>query len=178
MAINQNDIEFALYVLNQAIYTGEPLNVRDCVLIKNFIEALQEHQTTPTENVKSREWRASVYRKLLEDPEALAQFTQQAIEKFGVDMLASMVAPEIRERIVANVATEDILESLDRSELLDLFDRIVEKYPDFVDNSWNRGYDQGFEEGQSIGYEKGVEETEDAYTAGYNQGIEDALEGS
>lgn len=58
MSINKADIDFAFYVLDQAIYTHKPLSIQDCALIKKFIEALLEHKQQPSDNVKSREWRS------------------------------------------------------------------------------------------------------------------------
>lgn len=137
MAINQGDIQFAEYVLAAAIHTNKPLPVQDCVLIKSFIEALLEQQNRPTENVKSREWRAGIYRKILQDPEALHQFTLQAIEKFGIEDLSRMVVPEIQQEIVEShvehMPAQDLYELLkSKNRLLDLVDALADNEPDFV----------------------------------------------
>lgn len=150
MAINEGDIEFAKYILSMAIHTGNPLSVQDCVLLKSFIEALLEHRTRPTENVRSREWRAGVYRKLLQDPEALEQFTLQAIQKFGIEDLSRMVVPEIQEKIVEDhvreMSTDDLLSLLKRqNRLVDVLDHVIARDPDFVRNLFS---DQGYEDDQ------------------------------
>lgn len=169
MAINRNDLELAKWLVEQAAYTGQPLNPDDCFLIKKFIDALLEHQDRPTENVKSREWRAAIYRKLLDDPEALEQFTYQALEKFGPEQLSMMVAPELQSLIVdrhlSTMSAHELFQLLNEHDQIgDLVDYLITNEPDYV--SEQLGYSQ----------EDLAEQSEDAYDSGYQDGHEAGLE--
>jgi len=137
MAINQSDVDLAMYLLNQSIYTGNALPANDCVLVKKFIEAALEHQHQPAENTKSREWRAGIYRKLLDDPQALEQFTQQALVKFGPNNLARMVAPQLQELIVdqhiRGMPSFDLIALLKtHNRLTDILDYAMEQDEEWV----------------------------------------------
>lgn len=188
MAINKDDIDLAMYLLDQSIYLNQPLVTQDCVLIKKFIEALLEHQQKPSENVKSREWRAAVYRKLLEDPQALHQFTMQALEKFGPENLARMVAPQLQDLIVdqqiGDMNIPDLVELLDsHGKLQDILEHTMEHDEEWVKEHFglqeriDHAYDTGLEEGrQSAKEDPDEEEYDRGYKEGYDAGF-DAADG-
>jgi len=181
MAINQGDIDFAFYVLDNAIYSNQPLASRDCILIKKFIEALLEYQHTPDDNTKSREWRAAVYRKFLEDPEALQQFTEQAINKFGVEVLSQMVVPEIQEKIVAQHIEEmdarDLTELLkDHGKLPDILEYLMETEEGWVSEQLGISdrIDSAYDNGFAVGKDTSEAELTEEYNRGYNAGLAEA----
>lgn len=132
------DIEYVLYMINMAIGTNTPLDIRDLMFLKTFIEALQEQKERPTENVKDRAWRAAIYRRFLEDPEALHQFAEQAIKKFGIENLSRMVVPEIQQQVmeqhVRDMTTTELVQLLkSHDRLIDVLDYLIEQQPDFVE---------------------------------------------
>lgn len=179
MAINKADLDFAIYVLDQSIYLNKPMAVQDCALIKAFINALLEHQQRPAENVKSREWRAAVYRKLLEDPLALQQFTEQAIEKFGAENLARMVAPEIQEQIVASSFQDMSLTVLvgalkDAGRWTDILEYAMENNSEWVEEYFH--IPERVEEAYDTGYAAGKDANEDSYQEGYDNGFNDGTQ--
>lgn len=177
MAVNQGDIEFAFFVLNSAIYTHKPLSVQDCALIKAFIEAILEQQSDPTANVKSREWRAAIYQKLLEDPEALQQFTLAALEKFGPEHLAQMVAPQLQELILeghlGNRDTEDLVRILkEQNRLKDILDYLLDTQESWVKDHF--GLQEDIDEAYDRGFAEGRRESQDEYQRGFDEGYEQA----
>lgn len=180
MPVDQNDIDLAMYLLDQSIYTGHPLNAQDAALVKKFIEALLEQQQRPAENVKSREWRAAVYRKLLEDPQALEQFTLQALEKFGPENLAKMVAPQLQDLIVdqqiGDMSIPDLFELLDAHDKLnDVLQYVMEHNEEWVKEHFNlqerisNAYDTGLEEGLQGKQDEAEGEYERGYEDGYTK---------
>jgi len=184
MAINQNDIDLAMYLLDQSIYTNQSLPARDAALVKQFIEALLEHQQRPAENVKSREWRAAIYRKLLDDPQALQQFTQQALEKFGPENLARMVAPQLQELILAQqiqgMGSRELIELLrSHNRLTDVLEYAMEEDEEWVRDHF--GVTDTSEEDREASYNAGLEEgqqskqaeIDEAYDSGYADGQRD-----
>jgi regulator of replication initiation timing len=188
MAINQNDIDLAMYLLDNAIYAGRSMGPHDCALIKKFIEALLEQQQKPSENTKSREWRAAVYRKLLDDPQALEQFTRQALEKFGPENLARMVAPELQTLIVdqniSDMSIPALVELLKaHGKLTETLEYVMENEEEWVIEHFNlqeridHAYDTGLAEGREIAKE---DPNEEEYDRGYNEGYDagfDAADG-
>jgi hypothetical protein len=173
MAINQNDIDLAMYLLDQSIYTGQSLPANDSALIKRFIEALLEHQQRPAENVKSSEWRAAIYRKLLDDPQALQQFTQQALEKFGPENLARMVAPQLQELIleqqIQTTNSADLLELLRaHNRLTDILDYAMREDEEWVLDHF--GLQDRIDEAYDTGHAEGQTESNDEYDRGYLDG--------
>jgi len=191
MAISKQDLEFAKYMLDQAIYLGTPLNMQDTMMIRAFISALEEHEERPSENVRSREWRAMVYRKLLDDPEALMQFTQAAMEKFTPEQISMMLHPQVQQAVLRryeshttsddDVGLEEALREISSSELYDLLqetnhiidivDYFIENDPDYVsrqlgmdeelESAREAGWNDGYELGRSEGYEHGLEAASD-----------------
>jgi len=196
MTINKDDFEMAKWILDQAIYQNTALDLRDAMLIRAFLSALEEHEERPAENVRSREWRSMVYRKLLEDPTALHQFTEEALRKYTPEELAGFLHPSIFQAVkeqlpsqpsleesLANISSNDLFDLLkDAGHLPDFIDHILEHDPDYVKErfGWAReldieveaatmaGYDQGREEGREEGLEEG-------HTEGYNEGFEEGL---
>jgi regulator of replication initiation timing len=180
MAVTQDDIDLAMYFLDRAIYANQPMGAQDCALIKKFIEALLEQHQKPSENTKSREWRAAVYRKLLDDPQALEQFTRQALEKFGPEHLARMVAPELQNLIVdqniSDMSISNLVELLKaHGKLTETLEYVMEEDEEWVIEHFNlreridHAYDTGLEEGQKEGLRNKAEnEYERGYTDGYD----------
>lgn len=170
MALNRTDIEYAKGILNMAVYTTTPLKVEDCILLLRFFDALQEHTERPADNVKSREWRAAIYRKLLDDPDALHQFTMQAIQKFGEEALSRMVAPQLQERIIQDgiesMPTGDLANLLRESNRwTDLLEYVIENHPEWIeqldllsDAAAGNISEADLEEARNIGYESGFED--------------------
>lgn len=174
MALNKGDVEFAFWVLDQAIYTSKPLSTQDCALIKQFIEALLEARSGSGEQVKSREWRAGIYRKLLDDPEALEQFTIAAIKKFGSENLAQMVAPDLQVIIVnqhvAQLPVEDLF------QLLKSHNRLGEvlEYAMENDEKWVKST-LGLQEKIDAAYDEGRQASDaEEYQRGYDDGFNEA----
>jgi hypothetical protein len=207
MAIDRNDIEIAKWFINEAItspsigalpptqpWQQRAIGLEDLYRIKAFIEAVEEHVQRPTEDVKSREWRAAVYKKLLEDPEALNQFTHQAIEKFGIENLSRMVVPEVQRIIVdqhLSRMTPEVLANIlcEYDQLESLFEHLIEADPEFIwqyfgeapegeeriNRAYDRGFDAGAEEGYNQGFDEGKQEgqqegAEESYNRGFENG--------
>jgi hypothetical protein len=183
MAIDRDDLEMVKYIVNNAVYRQQPLDLRDSMAVQAFLLALEEHFERPAENVKSREWRRMVYKKLLDDPEALHQFTMQALEKFGAEHLSAMVAPQLQEKIVArrleDMSADELYFMLeDSGRLSDFVDYVMEHNPEFVSESLGISHEQLEEEKEAAydsGYQDGQSEvdTESVYEEGYSQGHED-----
>lgn len=186
MTINRQDLEMVKYILNNTLQMRHfnahdphsvPIKMNDLTLLQTFLSALEEHFDRPGENVASSEWRAKIYSKLLESPEALQQFTEQALRKFGIENLSMMVAPDIQWRIVENyfeqTPVDDIVDKL-RSEnkLGELLEYLINAEPEFVaeyfdlprededyqeqvDAAHEQGYEEGFEAGRVEGFDAG-----------------------
>lgn len=182
MAINRQDLEMAKYILDAAIqkryhHVAEEITLQDLMLLRSFLSALEEHFERPGENVASREWRAQIYSKLLDSPEALQQFTEQALRKFGVENLAQMVAPDIQWQIVENyfeeAPVEDVVRQLKEANRLGvLLEYLINTEPGFVGQYFNtesEEADDRFDEGFSEGHDKGFDQ-------GYDKGFRDAME--
>lgn len=183
MAINRQDLEMAKYILNSAVQMRHfnaqnpqaiPVKMNDITLLQTFLIALEEHFDRPGDNVASREWRAQIYSKLLDSPEALQQFTEQALKKFGVENLSMMVAPDIQWKIVENyfeqAPVDDVVNKL-RSEnkLSDLLEYLMDAEPEFVaeyfdvpdegyQDQVDAAFDQGKEEGRAEGFQDGFDQ--------------------
>jgi len=198
MAINRDDLEMAKWVLDQAIYQGTALTLQDTMTIRAFLSALEEHEDRPAENVKSQEWRAMVYRKLLDDPAALQQFTMQAMERFTPEQIAMMLHPQVRQAVIQQYDVQrsddddddrdseeilvnalhdlsdlDLFETLkDEGRVTDIVDYFIDYDPDYVKRELGIDDDslqEAIDEAHKEGYEQGVQE-------GYNQGLEEAGE--
>lgn len=116
---------------------------KDLISLDHFIMSLEAemHPRTPAQrledDVKRRDWRQKVYRRLLEDPDALNQFTLQAMERFGPQQLASMVVPEIADEIVINsiasMPVDDLVRILRETDRLQgVIDQIMLEDPQYI----------------------------------------------
>ena len=196
MAINKDDLDMAKWILDQAIYHRDVMSLQDTMTIRAFLSALDEHKDRPGENVKSQEWRAMVYRKLLDDPQALMQFTQAAMEKFSPEQISMMLHPQVQEAVIRrhrlshshgeDVDLNEALSEMDdgdlyellRSEgrLTDLVDYYIDNEPDYVRERLGLGDDYE-EEVRAEGYESGQEHGQEAgYSVGYEEGHERGYE--
>ena len=192
MAINKNDFEMAKWVLDQAIYQNSALELRDAMLIRAFLSAIEEHEERPAENVRSREWRAMVYRKLLEDPAALHQFTEEALRKYTPGELASFLHPSIHQavrdrypgqseesfdEVLSNTPGEELFEILkDKGRISDIIDYVLDQDPDYVKDYFGldeEAFARGFESGTQEGYDQGHSE---GHTEGHSEGFTEGLE--
>ena len=203
MALNRSDIDLAKWLISEAInspfisylpparpWEAKAIDLNTLMTIQAFIEAVAEHMNHPTADVRSREWRRMIYSKLLDDPSALAQFTNQALEKFGIEALSQMVAPEIQESIVNRAISEitpqelaDLLKEHD--QLNDLLEVLADRDPEFLietlgehgslEQTQDDAYNSGYQAGEEAGYSKGQNE---GYETGYNTACGEISQGT
>ena len=200
MALNRSDLDLAKWLISEAInspfisnvpparpWEAKAIDLSTLMTIQAFIEAVGEHMNHPTSDVRSREWRRMIYAKLLDDPSALHQFTAQALEKFGIEALSQMVAPQIQEAIVNRTISQitphelaDLLKEHD--QLNDLLEVLANSHPEFLealrdegtlgmieDDAHSAGHELGIEEGHQQGYSEGYETGKsEGYDEGYN----------
>lgn len=130
----------------------------------------------------SRRTTAAVYRKLLDDPAALQQFTEQAIQKFGPERLSHMVAPQLQEIIVneafAQMSTGALANALkEHNRWTEVLEYAFETEQEWVLDHFglrdqiNAAYDSGLAEGQEQANESQIQEA-------YNEGFEDGRKAS
>jgi len=162
------EIQYLRYLVGRALANRQPLDERDMILLQSFLDALDEQKNRPHEDVKDREWRAQIYRRFLDDPEALEQFTKQALQKFGPERLSLMVAPELQEKIARRAFDEMPINSIyqilvDNNRIGDLIDYIMDHNPEFIRSRIQSESEESVEDEEELVEDEELDEDEERH---------------